>query len=260
MKPYIKKFSGPMTHQFSKKALIICVSLFCNTPIMHVVHAQTVTNQAQTKNAFQRQEIGLITKQVSDYLETQVLGYPGQVTVNVHQIDPNVKLSSCDNLQAFMPSGSRAWGKTTVGVLCNGSAKWTIYVQATVNVLAPYLVSAAPLAQGTIISEEHLVYQTGDLTKLPTGIFTESNQVLGRIVSMSVPAGAVLRQNLLKLAPVVQRGQTVVVTSSGKGFKVAAEGQALANATEGQVVQVKVSNGQVVAGIASANGQIEVKF
>lgn len=257
MKFDTKYFSLTMMDQFSKKALLISVSLLFGTLN---ISAQTVNNSTPTKSTFQRQDISQISNKVSNYLETQVLGYPGQATINVHQIDPNVKLSSCDDLEAFMPNGSRAWGKTSVGVRCSGSAKWTIYVQATISVLAPYIVSSAPLAQGTIVSEEHLIFQTGDLTKLPAGIFTESNQAIGRIVSMSVPAGTVLRQNILKLAPVVQRGQTVVVTSSGKGFKVAAEGQALANATEGQVVQVKVSNGQVVAGIAAANGQIEVKF
>jgi len=41
---------------------------------------------------------------------------------------------------------------------------------------------------------------------------------------------------------------------------VSAEGRALANANEGQVVQVKVASGQVVSGIARVGGQIQVGY
>ncbi len=207
-----------------------------------------------------KQNIAEIKIKVQEFLQNQVAGYPGKTNINVGAIDPNVKLAQCQNLEVFMPSGSRAWGKTSVGVRCNGQTNWTIYVQASINVFAQYLVAAAPLSQGTVISQEHCLYENGDLTQLPAGIFTEISQAVGRTVNISVPVGAVLRQEILKRSPVVQRGQTVTLTSSGVGFKVAAEGQALSNATEGQVVQVKVASGQVVTGIAKLGGQIEVRF
>jgi len=207
-----------------------------------------------------KQNIAEIKTKVQSFLQNQVIGYPGKTNINVGAIDPNVKLAHCPNIEIFMPSGSRAWGQTSVGVRCSGQNNWTIYVQATVNVYAQYLVAAAPLSQGMIISQEHCLFENGDLTRLPAGIFTELSQTIGRTVNISVPAGTVLRQDILKLSPIVQRGQTVTLTSSGLGFKVAAEGQALGNATEGQVVQVKVASGQVVTGVARIGGQIEVKF
>lgn len=243
-------------HQFMTKAKLYQSKLIV---IGFVCLAQPVAF-AQNNGGFKRQPIHKITESVAQFLEQQVIGYPGQPSIRVGQIDPNIKLSSCETLEAFLPKGSKAWGKTSVGVRCNGAARWTIYVQADVNVHAQYLVAAAPLSQGTIIGDEHLTFATGDLTQLPTGIFTESQQAVGRIVNMSVPAGTVLRQNILKRAPVVQRGQTVILTSSGPGFKVAAEGKSLGNAVEGEVVQVKVASGQVVAGVAQENGQIEIKF
>jgi len=123
-----------------------------------------------------------------------------------------------------------------------------------------YVVTAAALHEGKIVAMEDLAIVTGDLTKMPAGVFTNTENAVGRIVKSSLPAGTVLRENSLKIAPVIQRGQTVVVTSAGKGFKVAAEGKALSNAIAGQVVQVKVSSGQVIAGVAKASGNIEVAF
>jgi len=217
-------------------------------------------NTTANAEVLPKQNILEIKSKIQSYLQNQVVGYPGKTNIQVGAIDPNIKLAQCQNIEVFMPSGSRAWGQTNVGVRCSGQINWTMYVQATVNVYAQYLVAAAPLSQGMIISQEHCLFENGDLTQLPAGIFTEISQTIGRTVNISVPAGTVLRQDILKLSPIVQRGQTVTLTSSGIGFKVAAEGQALGTAIEGQIVQVKVASGQVVTGIARTGGQIEVKF
>lgn len=223
------------------------------------VAAKTTQNNNQQVGQ-QYQNIGVVRQTVENYLTQQIVGMPGKTTIEVGAIDPNLRLANCQNLKAFMPTGSRPWGKTSVGVKCNGKAKWTIYVQSQVHVFGQYLESSAPLHQGKVVDETDLTVAVGDLTKMPPGVFTAPDEVIGRIVRMSIPAGTVLRDNLLKLSPVIQRGQTVVITSAGKGFKVAAEGKALGNAAAGQVVQVKVSSGQVIAGVAKAGGQIEVKF
>ncbi len=215
---------------------------------------------AQANAAGQYQSIEAIKASVKQFLDQKAVGMPGQTTVEVGAIDPYLRLAHCDHLQPFMPNGSRAWGKTSVGVRCASQSKWTIYVQAQVQVQGNYVVTSGPLHQGKVVTAEDLATVTGDLTRMPAGVFSHAQEAIGRIVKMSIPAGATLRESNLKIAPVVQRGQTVVVTSAGKGFKVAAEGKALGNAIVGQVVQVKVSSGQVIAGIAKPGGEIEVKF
>ncbi len=138
---------------------------------------------------------------------------------------------------------------------------WTIYVQAKVSVRAQYLVAAIPLTQGHVVSAQDVVIEEGDITQLPGGIFTDNTQVNGRHVVISMTAGSILRQEMLKQPPVVQQGQTVLLTSSGKGFSVSTEAKALNNAADGQVVQVGVESGQVVSGIALPNGgKVEVSF
>jgi flagella basal body P-ring formation protein FlgA len=110
------------------------------------------------------------------------------------------------------------------------------------------------------VTSQDLIFETGDLTQLPAGIFTDIKQAIGRTVNISMNAGTVIRQEMLKLPLVVQQGQTVLITSIGKGFRISAEGQAMTKANEGQVVQVKVASGQVVTGIARQGGLIEAGF
>ncbi len=225
------------------------------TPICHVESAfATGANQPA------RQDLTMVKNKIEEFLITQTAGYPGKVTVAAGAIDPNLKLAQCAEPEVFLPPGSRAWGKTSVGVRCNVPSAWTIYVQAKVSVRAQYLVAAIPLAQGHAMAAQDVVLEEGDLTQLPPGVFTDVTQVIGRFVGISMAAGSVLRQDMLKMPPVVQQGQTILLTSGGKWFSVSAEGKALNNASEGQVVQVKVDSGQVVSGIARAGGKVEVSF
>jgi flagella basal body P-ring formation protein FlgA len=236
--------------------MCLALSSFC--------YAETTSTAAsitdKTTNLVAKQNLAAVKVKIAEFLETQTIGYPGKINVRVGAIDPNMKLAQCPDAQVFLPTGSRAWGKTSVGVRCSSPNLWTIYVQATVSVVAQYLVAAAPLAQGQVVTSQDLLFESGDLTQLPAGVFTDQTQAIGRSVNVSMNAGTVLRQEMLKISPVVQQGQTVKLTSIGNGFSVSAEGQAMSKANEGQIVQVKVASGQIVTGIARNGGQIEVGF
>ena len=242
------------------KLLWLALVLVCMS-VTATVRAEISTASAEAVSGLsQKQNLNVIKAKISEFLQTQTIGYPGKVKTQVGTIDPNLKLAGCQDLQIFLPSGSRAWGKTTVGAKCETPSAWTIYVQATVSVVAQYLVAATPLGQGQIVTGQDIMFESGDLTQLPAGVFTDAVQAIGRSVNISMNAGTVLRQEMLKVSPVVQQGQTVKLTSTGNGFSVSAEGQAMGKANEGQIVQVKVASGQLVTGIAHAGGQIEVRF
>lgn len=243
-------------NQIRVYAVLLFFFFFASLMLSAICFAEPVVPPASAP----KQNLSEIKLKITEFLETQTIGYPGKVSVRAGAIDQNLKLTQCPDLQVFMPTGSRAWGKTSVGVRCNAPSVWTIYVQATVNVMAQYLVAAAPLAQGQTVTDQDVMYEKGDLTQLPAGVFTDQAQAIGRTVNISMNAGTVLRQEILKAALAIQQGQTVMVTSKGNGFSVSAEGQAMAKANEGQVVQVKVASGQVVTGIARNGGQVEVGF
>jgi flagella basal body P-ring formation protein FlgA len=256
----LELFANVSLKKYVKTSRLCFVLLIAVLMFITSYKLNAAANQVGLNKQYPKQDLSVVKIKVVEFLQTQTVGYPGKVAVQAGAIDPNLKLIQCQDLQIFLPSGSRAWGKTSVGVRCNTPSAWTIYVQATVNVVAQYLVAATPLAQGRVVTHEDVLFQTGDLTQLPAGIFTDLTQALGRIVNISMNAGTVLRQEMLKVSPVVLQGQTVMITSVGKGFRVSAEGKAMTKANEGQVVQVKVANGQVVSGIARQGGQVEVVF
>jgi len=213
---------------------------------------------AQQSVIAQRQNLPALRAVALQYLQTQTAGLPGQVTIQVGQVDPRTSLASCPAPEAFQQPGARAWGKTTVGVRCTAPSPWTVYIQATVNVVADYVAAAVPLAQGQPVDAGQLVMMKGDIAAMPNGIITDMAQAIGRTPTASLPAGTPLRMDTLKSKPVVQQGQTVRLVSKGANFSVSAEARAINNAGEGQVAQARTQSGTVVSGTARAGGIIEV--
>jgi flagellar basal body P-ring formation protein FlgA len=208
----------------------------------------------------QRQDTSTVRQTVEQFLRVQTAGLPGEVNISVGNVDARTNLPQCAEPQAFMPNGSRIWGKTTVGVRCTTPSPWTIYVAATVQVIGEYVITAAPLAQGHMVGASDVVKIKGDLTSLPNSIITDANQAIGRTVAISLPSGAPLRSDSLRTQPAVQQGQSVRVVSSGPGFRVSTEARALNNASEGQIAQARTASGQVVSGIAKSGGIVEVGY
>lgn len=201
-----------------------------------------------------------ILQSVEQFLQTQTAGLPGQVKISVGKLDSRLNLAACDALEPFLPTGSRIWGKTTVGVRCASPTSWTLYLQADISVIGDYLISAAPLAQGQLVSDNQLSIASGDLTRLPNGIITDKSQAIGKTVVMSIPAGTPLRMDALRAQAAIKQGQSVKLVSSGNGFQVTADGHALTTANAGQAVQIRIANGQVISGIAKADGVVEVSY
>jgi flagella basal body P-ring formation protein FlgA len=220
----------------------------------------SITSNAYAIEQGPRQDANVIRNAVEQFLQVQSSGIPGEISISIGNIDPHLYLASCPALDVFLPTGDKAWGKTTVGVRCPEPAHWTIYVPATVHVNGDYIAAVAPLVQGQVITERDVAPVRGDLTLLPAGVITDLSHAIGFTVARSLPAGMPLRLDSLRIQQAIQQGQIVRLVSAGDGFKVSAEGRALANAMEGQIAQAKASNGQVVSGIARLGGTLEVSY
>ena len=219
-----------------------------------------LVQNVQAQDPGPRQEPAELRSTIETFLQKQTADLPGKVKVVVGQIDPRTNLASCPTPEAFLPTGSRAWGKTTVGVRCLAPTPWTVYVQSNVIVTGDYIAAAVPLSQGQVVAAQHLKRMTGELTNLPPSIVTDESQALGRTLVASVNAGTPLRADALRSQMAVQQGQAVKLVSIGPGFKVSAEARAMANANEGQMVQVKTMTGQQISGIAKIGGLVEVTY
>lgn len=191
------------------------------------------------------------------YARTQTANLPGTVDIRVGDIDKRTALRACNTLEAFTPSGSQMFGKTSIGVRCNEKPGWTVFVQTDIRVTATLLVANRPLAQNAVLGENDFSLQSGELGQ--PGILTDPAQAIGKTLKFGIGAGQVLRQDMLRAPFVVLQNQTIEVRVPGQGYTIRSSGQAINNAAEGQKVQVRVASGQVISGTATSDGAVEVR-
>ena len=213
-----------------------------------------------TTPAFAQQATEAVEARVHAFLQQQATGLPGEVSIKVGVLDPNNQLPPCAAIEVFLPAGTRAWGRISVGVRCDSPVTWTAYLQAEVSVLADYLVAARPMRAGQIVGHADLSARRGDLSTLPDSTLTDPTQATGHRTRFAIASGSPLRADMLRLPHAVRQGQNVHVVSIGPGFKVASEGRALNNAAAGERVRVRLQSGQTVTGVAQPDGTVEMDF
>ncbi len=207
-----------------------------------------------------RQDLGQLSLIAEQFLLAQASSLPGKPSVKVSLPDARLQLAHCDAPQASLPNGAKALGKTSVGIRCHAPVVWNVFLPATVSIATDYVATAAPLAQGQRLGSADIVIRQGDLASLPAGVLTDAAQVQGRSLQMPVAAGMPISRSMLKSQPVVRQGQPVRLVAQGAGFSVAVEANALTSGAEGELVQARTGGGQVVGGIAQADGSLVVRY
>ena len=213
--------------------------------------------QAEPVTATAIQPPSSVQMLAEDYLRQSLSYLPGRAEITIEPLR-NQNLDACSAMSAFLPSGSRARPRMTVGVRCSAPQPWTAYLQASVAVPGTYYVAATPLALGQTVTLEHLEARGGDLIRLAAGIVVNPDEAIGRTVSQRIAAGQPLRQSALRHAQAVLRGNTVKVLARGPGFMVASEGQAMDSAPPGSTVMVRTASGQIVSGVVQDAGTVEI--
>ncbi|HCW18025.1 flagellar basal body P-ring formation chaperone FlgA [Achromobacter sp.] len=232
-------------HLRARAGCLIALTLAC----LGAAQAQEAASQAPEAIAVAAQS----------YLLDQLAELPGQPAVS---IDPPraERLTPCDAMSPFMPSGMKLRSRMTVGVRCNAPKPWTTYVQATVSVPGYYYVASRMISAGQALTPNDLSPRDGDLVSLPPGAITDPQTVVGMTAAYRINAGQPVRGSSLRNAQSVVRGSNVRINARGNGFVVSSEGQAMDNAAPGAMVQVRTGNGQVVSGVVRNAGLVEIQL
>ena len=205
--------------------------------------------------AAKAQDHAQIRDTVSAFVRTQTQAIPGKVSITVSEIDRRTTLPACPSLEAFMPPGTQLNGNSSVGVRCTAQHNWSLFVPVNVKISLTLLTTNKMLLQGHTLRAEDLGSLSSDT--LQPGTLTDPAQAVGKIMKYSLAAGQILRLDMLRAPYTVKQGQAVQLKVMGAGFRVSSEGQALANAAEGDTTTARTASGQIISGMVKA-GAIEV--
>lgn len=187
--------------------------------------------------------------------------FSGHIQVTPLSLDRRLRLARCDRpLQSYdSPNGLRP-GRSVVGVRCNGSKPWKIYVPVKIATLQPVVVLKRPVSKGQMIAAEDLALSERDTARMHKRYFTDTQGLIGMRSKRALQAGKILTANMLAANQLIKRGGQVQILAQTGGLQVRMKGRALESAGRGQPIRVRnQASGREVTGTVIGPGLVKVQ-
>lgn len=204
------------------------------------------------------------TQQTRQWLDSQLDGAVGQSQglrpeVVMGSLDSRLRLAHCTRVEPYLPTGTRLWGRTRVGLRCiEGPVAWNVFVPVTIRAWGPAWSVTQPVMAGTRLSEGDLERIEIDWAEGVTPILSNPADWLGLEASRNLVPGQVLRQGMVRPPQMFTAGTQVKVLIRGQGFQLAASGSALSHGHLGQPARVRMPNRKVLTGTVLDAETVEI--
>ena len=231
---------------------------FDATGLLAVVMLSLCPAAVAGSNAWQStEEIAAVAE---DYLRGRLGPSAKNTSVEAGVLDPRHLLAQCSRpIEAFLRRGTRISARTIVGVRCEGSKPWKVYVPVNVIVTDTVFVAARTLPRGHLLTAADLVAEERDVTRLVSGYVSSTEQLVGQRLRSQLLAGRILTPKLLQADMAIRRGQSVTLVIRSDDISIQMGGKALVDGAIGQRIRVENSNsGRVVEGIVRSQEHVEV--
>jgi flagella basal body P-ring formation protein FlgA len=181
--------------------------------------------------------------------------------VELELIEPNQVIPAClgGSIEILTPPGVRLWGRSTLQLRC-AKASWMFNVPVNIRAYGDYVVASRYLPFGQKIENGDIRVIEGDLTTLPDDVLRNPKAAYERALVRPLQMGAPIGLNDLKESSVIKVGDPVLIQLAGKGFQVSGEGTAQTAGMVGDMVRVRLMDGQVLQGRVLRPGVIGVNI
>jgi flagella basal body P-ring formation protein FlgA len=178
---------------------------------------------------------------VSDYIQKTILKEHADGSIKDIQVADSLKLPNGRITFKVIPPRNRDLvGKIPFSVHfdVNGKFYKRVWATATVEVLAEVVITKKPVGRHKPITENDIELLKMDMAKLPSGVITDPEAVLGKRTRRAIGAKTVLRADLVELPPLVKRGDVVVIIVETSGLKITTLGQVKKKGRLGESIPV----------------------
>ena len=196
------------------------------------------------------------------FITEAVLSSHGRLPIaRAGSLDSRLRLNECDTpLEAFQPAGGRLLGSTTVGIRCQGTQPWTLYVPVKVSIHDTVVVAARHLSKGMVVQDQDVKLVKKDLAELRSGYYKDavrSDRQTGRPHDFHGCCNYDTHGERPQLQ--INRGQRVSLIAESHGLKVQMTGEALADGASGERIRVRnLGTKKLVEGIVISATTVQV--
>ena len=216
-----------------------------------------------TRNYIQisREKIKIL---VSDYIQKNIIKNNADGSIKDIQVADSLQLPNGRITFKVIPPRNRdLLGKIPFSVHfdVNGKFYKRVWATATVEVLAEVVITKKPLGRHKPITEDDIELLKMDLAKLPSGVITDPEAVLGKRTKRAIGAKTVLRADQVELPPLVKRGDVVVIIAESSGLKITAMGQVKKKGRLGESIPVmNYDSKKILYGRVLDSSTVKVEF
>ena len=167
--------------------------------------------------------------------------------ITISPLDSRLKLHKCDQeLEAFIPIGSKPIGKTTIGVRCSGKKPWKLFVTANISIYSSVIIATEYIARGESIRSDNIMAVKRETSTISRGYFEEKEQLIGKVAKYALIKDQIINPTAVSKPRLVKRGNEVVILARTGEIVVRMHGKAISDGTLGDIIQVKNTRSQRV--------------
>jgi flagella basal body P-ring formation protein FlgA len=201
---------------------------------------------------------------VSDYIQKNIIKDNADGSIKDIQVADSLQLPYGRITYKVIPPRNRdLLGKIPFSVHfdVNGKFYKRVWATATVVVMAEVVITKKPLGRHKPITEDDIELLKMDLAKLPSGVITDPEAVLGKRTKRAIGAKTVLRVDQVELPPLVKRGDVVVIIAESGGLKITALGQVKKKGRLGESIPVmNYDSKKILYGRVLDSSTVKVEF
>jgi len=181
-----------------------------------------------------------ITQAARQHILDRSSDYPSPPEVTAGRLDNRLRLAACEQpLESFTPQGRSRMGKITVGIRCNGSHPWSMFVPVTVKVMTHVVVARSSLPRNSILGESDITLEQRDISRLHRGYLEDKKAVLGKKLRQRLRQHQVLTPSQLDTPHAIKRNNRVTIIASSRSLQIRMAGKALQNGSLGELIRVR---------------------
>lgn len=237
------------------RRFLCAIALLCVSTAASLSRAENVTLPEQLIGATQ----GFLEFTVQEYLTANQI--EGRYDIQVKQLDPRTRMPFCDKDLTAELHSPKPVGRVTVRLRCEGSAPWTVFVPAQVQLFRNVVTAVRPLKRDAIVMPEDVAMRERDVGTLGLGFLASLDQAVGQKVIRPMVIDQVLTPVALEQPHMVHKGDHVVIIARSGSLAVRMPGEAMADGGFNEQIRVKnLNSNRVIKANITGPGQVEVSM
>jgi flagella basal body P-ring formation protein FlgA len=150
---------------------------------------------------------------------------------------------------------------TEISFSVDGNFFKKVRVSATIEVIAPVVVSTRMIDRHQIIANDDITTATKDITHFPKSVVTNIDDIIGKRAKYKITPDRILKQDMVEEEPDVHKGDMVTIFVETDSFRITATGEALEDGYRGDKIQVcNTTYNNKLYGLVKNSKEIEVHY